>query len=222
MTSQESGPSPLLLRNIFNSLQQHVTVIRQDGKIVTFNNAWGQFARENGNPALIGAKTGDNYLDACRVASGPFAGLARQSYEGVTDVLDGTRSTFELVYPCHSTTLERWFVLETRPLTSLRGFALVIHREIDNAKLMRRAVSMRVHEDGLPRRHTLGLTGFNLAPRQKEALRLLVGGRSYREIADSMGITEKTVDYHIGALKRKFRCGRSADLIRVAVQQDLV
>lgn len=60
-----------------------------------------------------------------------------------------------------------------------------------------------------------------LAPRQVEVLTLMARGMRHAGIAEQLGITEKTVKMHRGALIAKLDCRTSAEAIRVAVEAGL-
>ena len=58
----------VLAHEVLNTLHQHTAVIRADGIIITVNTAWDNFARDNGDPALIATSVGTDYLAVCRRA----------------------------------------------------------------------------------------------------------------------------------------------------------
>jgi two-component system invasion response regulator UvrY len=60
-----------------------------------------------------------------------------------------------------------------------------------------------------------------LSPRDFEILRLLGDGRSLRQIADTIGVSYKTVANTCSRIKAKLRVERSADLVRIAVQNGI-
>jgi DNA-binding NarL/FixJ family response regulator len=60
-----------------------------------------------------------------------------------------------------------------------------------------------------------------LSPRDIEILRLLAGGSSLVEIAESLGVSYKTVANHCSQLRTKLAAPRMADLIRVAIAAGL-
>jgi DNA-binding NarL/FixJ family response regulator len=71
------------------------------------------------------------------------------------------------------------------------------------------------------REHTApGIGG--LSPREGEVLRLIARGMRTREIATSLGITEKTVESHRASLARKLKLDGVAALVRFAVRNGLV
>lgn len=61
----------------------------------------------------------------------------------------------------------------------------------------------------------------SLSRRQLEVLRQMARGLRHAEIAKEIGITEKTVKMHRGALVKKLGCRTSAEAIRMAVEAGL-
>ncbi|HWB47549.1 MAG TPA: response regulator transcription factor [Stellaceae bacterium] len=66
-----------------------------------------------------------------------------------------------------------------------------------------------------------GLPLQDLSPREFEILRLLGDGSSLQQIADAIGISYKTAANCCGQLKAKLRVARTADLVRIAVQNGI-
>lgn len=61
-----------------------------------------------------------------------------------------------------------------------------------------------------------------LSPREREvALRLAMGDRN-SEVAETLGISIKTVDTHRGHLLKKLRCRNNVDLARLAIRRGYV
>jgi DNA-binding NarL/FixJ family response regulator len=58
----------------------------------------------------------------------------------------------------------------------------------------------------------------NLSPREFEVLRMLVAGRSIGEIADSLGLTAKTVANHQSILRQKLGAGSALQLLQAAAR----
>jgi len=116
-------------RAILNSLSSHVAVVDRQGKIVTVNDAWEQFASENSpQPAAVGP--GANYLDVCRNVQKEHSKTAHRAFTGIRAVLDGLRDRFEMEYPCHSPDEQRWFLLQCSPLKHADGGAVITHTNI--------------------------------------------------------------------------------------------
>jgi DNA-binding NarL/FixJ family response regulator len=61
-----------------------------------------------------------------------------------------------------------------------------------------------------------------LTLRQREVLQLVAEGHAAKSIADLLGITCKTVEFHKGNMLRELGLRSSADLIRYAISQGLV
>jgi PAS domain S-box-containing protein len=122
--------SDTLRAAVLDSLAAHVAVIDRDGKIVTVNRAWLQFARENGGEALVARPLGWDYRRVCLTATGPSASQATAAWAGIAEVLARRRPDFEIEYPCHSSTGERWFRMTVSPLRSAAGGAVLTHEEI--------------------------------------------------------------------------------------------
>lgn len=61
----------------------------------------------------------------------------------------------------------------------------------------------------------------DLSPRDLEILRMLGEGRSLRQIADALGLSYKTIANTCGQMKLKLGVERTAELIRIALQNNL-
>ncbi len=121
--------------SVLNSLTSHIAVLDAQGVIVAANNAWRQFAQENGLLKSSQDMLGFNYLDACNNAfNQPYGEEASAVREGITAVLDGERETFHLEYLCHSPNQQHWFYMNVLPLHgSCRG-VVVSHKNITERK----------------------------------------------------------------------------------------
>lgn len=61
-----------------------------------------------------------------------------------------------------------------------------------------------------------------LSGREREVFQLIVRGDSNREIAEALGVSEKTVDTHRTRINEKLSCASPSDLVRFAVVNGLV
>ena len=57
----------------------------------------------------------------------------------------------------------------------------------------------------------------SLTPREKEVMNLIVAGRHNREIAESLGISSRTVEVHKARVMQKLRVDSIAQLIRMSL-----
>ncbi len=119
---------------ILDALPAHICLLDQSGIILEVNNEWKQFAIGNGYSGT-NFGVGSNYLGTCEMASGDCAESAFHAADRCRAVLSGEISHFEMEYPCHSPTEERWFKLSVTPLQKdhLAG-AVVMHINVTARK----------------------------------------------------------------------------------------
>lgn len=130
-----------ILREIFDSLSEHIAVLDHAGCIVDANASWRRFARDNSGQDQCRIDD-ENYINVCEKASGAHAGDARQAAAGIRAVLAGQIPVFRLEYPCHSSTEQRWFLMMATPLTEggVIDGAVVSHIPITTRKLAEMAL----------------------------------------------------------------------------------
>lgn len=140
-TKEESSdclPSPHLndlASRVLDSLAASVAVIDRHGTIIATNEAWRTFSSENGGkPASTGC--GINYLTVCDAAKGDDHLYAERARHGIKGILDNSRESFTLEYPCHSPTSNRWFLLHASPLKGDAKYAVITHVSITERKLL--------------------------------------------------------------------------------------
>jgi two-component system NarL family response regulator len=63
---------------------------------------------------------------------------------------------------------------------------------------------------------------IQVTPRELSALRLMADGRSNKEIATSLGISERTVKSHLGHLFEKLGVTSRTEAVKVATRRGLV
>jgi PAS domain S-box-containing protein len=131
--------SQALNQGVLDSLAANIAVLDRGGKIITVNEEWRRFARENGG-AAIADSVGVNYLDVCRRAQEQGNGQIEAALGGIQAVLDGARPNFMLEYPCHSPDKRRWFLMSVTPLDGERGGVVVAHNDITARKQAEEAI----------------------------------------------------------------------------------
>jgi hypothetical protein len=124
-----SSQTPLVpaSRALLDAIPAHIAIVNAEGVITLINEAWAQFARENGDPELRYTGVGANYFTVCQQASGVSAAEARQALAGLLSVARGETSDFAFEYPCHSASEERWFLMRVRPLADVPGSLVITH-----------------------------------------------------------------------------------------------
>lgn len=107
----------MLWQQVTDSLDCKVAVLERRGTIVAANEAWHQLAAIHG---VFDGFVGASYLDVCRATDGdPWA---ERAYEGLCDVLAGSRASFTLAYPCD----ERWFSMAAVSMHTSHGLRVVV------------------------------------------------------------------------------------------------
>jgi C4-dicarboxylate-specific signal transduction histidine kinase len=154
--------SELAKSAILASLSSHVAVLDREGRIVTANDGWIRFARENG--WLPEADIGASYLDMWRRAARKDAPHARDVLVGIEAVLDQSRASFALEYPSRMPDGERWFTISVVPLRVAKGGAVVSHTDITERKLAELEAQQSRHELAhFTRVSTIGALAASLA-----------------------------------------------------------
>lgn len=120
--------------SILNSLSSHIAVLDAQGAIIAVNNAWRQFAKDNGLSESGQDMLGYNYLEACQCQS--CGEEANASLTGIMTVLAGEQKEFHLEYPCHSLTEQRWFHMTVLPLQGSYPGVVISHKNITKRKAM--------------------------------------------------------------------------------------
>ncbi len=131
--------SELFNKSVLNSLTAHIGVLDEKGVIIAVNEAWKNFARENGS-ADPEAYLGNNYFAACEAAIRSGDQTADQVDLGIHAVLDGQRSHFKAEYPCNSPTQQRWFSITVVPLQEPTRGVIIIHQDITDSKQAQQAL----------------------------------------------------------------------------------
>jgi len=101
-------------KEIVNSISAHVAIIDNEGVILETNQAWRNFAHQNGMPETFDS-VGANYLSICDYAARNTENDASQVAFGIKQVISGKIPEFVTHYPCHSPDQKRWFVVRIVP-----------------------------------------------------------------------------------------------------------
>jgi DNA-binding CsgD family transcriptional regulator len=110
----------------FSSLPVSTAILDNNGVIVGVNKAWKAFGKQNGL-CIPNFGVGENYFDYCQSGKGKAGALAKE----LKALLSGARDLVTTVYPCHSPSQQRWFVLIGLPLSRERpGGIAVIHADL--------------------------------------------------------------------------------------------
>jgi diguanylate cyclase (GGDEF)-like protein/PAS domain S-box-containing protein len=124
---------------ILNALPVSVALLNWQGRIVSVNEAWRSYARENGLQTPE-ARVGANYVDICDRARGSDGSEARDVARGIRSVLSGEARHFSREYPCHTSAKQSWWRLMVVPLIGDRpNGVVVLHLDVSAESERRRA-----------------------------------------------------------------------------------
>ncbi|SFH94499.1 PAS domain-containing protein [Planctomicrobium piriforme] len=131
------------LRSALDALDSHLAVLDEHGVILAVNEAWKQFAVENGmtDPHY---GVGTNYLDQCRnIDEVSDADLSR-IVDCILDVISGKTDSCDIEYPCHSAVSERWFQMRVNRFRGSEPAKVVVaHQNITSRVQSERATLKR-------------------------------------------------------------------------------
>jgi len=95
--------------------------------------------------------------------------------------------------------------------------ALIQHKPFFSAK-----VSETVLDGYLKAGHEAELPGEPLTPREREIVQLLAEGKSNKEVADTLGISTKTIETHRATIMRKLELKSFAEMVRYAIRNNII
>ncbi len=104
-----------------------------------------------------------------------------------------------------------------------RGYILKKAVDLDLVPAIRRVLAGELvldQEVSPPESKTEG--SFGLTPRELEVLKLIVHGKSAKDIADALGISVNTVSAHRTRIGRTLKCRNTAELVAFAIRNGLV
>jgi len=131
---KELVSSESFLKTVLGSLTDNIAVIDREGTIVLVNEAWLDFACNNGLTELASVLPGSRYLHLCQQCAEAGSEDARAALEGIRTVLEGKSARFTMEYECSSPEEQRWFSLSVVPLLRPEGGAVIAHTDITRRK----------------------------------------------------------------------------------------
>ena len=127
---EESALLQVLGGDLLDALAAQIAVLDAQGKVVAVNQRWKRFARDNGGDGTH-CYIGGDYLAACESAAKQGEEAAVRVLSALRELLGGARGFFQVEYPCHSPTEQRWFTVHLSSFThDGKVFVVTAHEEI--------------------------------------------------------------------------------------------
>ncbi len=118
------------LQGVLDAIPDTMAVLDKAGVIIKVNRAWMAAADEGNLPDSNGG-LGTNYLEVCDQVLGDEQADAEATALGIRQIIQGERTDFSLVYPCHTPTQQRWFMLRLGRLdVNHQPYVVVMHVNI--------------------------------------------------------------------------------------------
>jgi PAS domain S-box-containing protein len=155
----DGTPDLVALRDALDRLDDHVTLLDREGRVLHVNRAWRAFAAANGWTGDVWP--GQDYLAISEAGDAE----GRRIAAGLRAVLSGERESFRAEYPCHSPEELRWFDLRATPMPIDGVGALLVHTDITQRRLAERALEHAASHD-----EVTGLANRRLLQRRLEEI----------------------------------------------------
>ena len=133
--TRELHASERFNRAILDALPARVAVLSEDGKVQAVNASWNAHAHAT-EVDWHRVLEGQDYLQACRSASGRCAPEAQRVATGISDIVAGSEREFSIEYPCPIHREPRWFLCRARRFSSDGvSFVVLIHQDVTDIHL---------------------------------------------------------------------------------------
>jgi EAL domain-containing protein (putative c-di-GMP-specific phosphodiesterase class I) len=147
LAGQQVAQSRDFYQATLDSLVAHIAVLDAEGEIIMTNRAWARFAIDNGALARAGEQ---NYLAVSDAAAGEQTAV--EAAAGLRAIIAGRLTEFSLEYPCHSPTLERWYLMHATRFTGPgEARVVVVHVDVTPRVVSQRALvsERKARKEGL-------------------------------------------------------------------------
>ena len=128
-------------QTVIDAMSANIALLDHQGVIQLVNRNWRDFSDDNGGtPGEYGI--GSNYLaleksspcemNSCFTASAALSEEERNlidATKGIRSVLSGSTDRFEMTYPCHSPSQQRWFMLTVTRFADESTLSVVVAHE---------------------------------------------------------------------------------------------
>ena len=118
------APAGELWQGTLDSLSTHIAVLDEEGVVIAVNAAWRRFAANGGGSSDY---VGSNYVSVCEAAAADP--IAARVARGLGEILSGKRAVLELEYPCHSPSVQRWYLMRATRYAGRGALRVVVAHE---------------------------------------------------------------------------------------------
>ena len=127
--------SEQFLQSTLDALQAHIAILDRNGTIIAVNQAWRNFADDNGM-SWDDYGVGRNYLRVSESGESDENNFGSTIARGIRDIIDGRIDQFQFEYPCHSPDEERWFLARITSFRSEDSLRIVVsHNNVTPVKI---------------------------------------------------------------------------------------
>lgn len=140
-------------QSILDGLRAHICVLDEQGKILTVNQAWRDYANAN-QGRREDTEEGTNYLDVCKRAAQTAETISKNNeahhaasfHDLLHELINNQRQYGEFEYPCHSPEERRWFLARAARMRDANPPRIVVaHDEVTEIKLAQERLETTLH-----------------------------------------------------------------------------
>jgi len=135
--------SKKFLQESIDSILANIVIIDENGEILKVNKRWKEFA-DNNDLSWDDYGIGHNYLGQVKASSGDSSEGSDAIYEGIKEVINGSKEVFYHEYPCHSPEEKRWFMMTASRFTVESQIRVIIsHVNITERKMAEQELKLK-------------------------------------------------------------------------------
>lgn len=140
-------------QSILDGLRSHICVLDEQGKILTVNQAWRDYANAN-QGRREDTEEGTNYLNVCKRASATAQTISKNNeaqhaanfHDLLRELITNKRQYGEFEYPCHSPKERRWFLARAARMRDTNPPRIVVaHDDVTEIKLAQEKLETTLH-----------------------------------------------------------------------------
>jgi two-component system CheB/CheR fusion protein len=119
-----------ITQSVLDTIEANVAVIDRDGRVLYVNKAWRSSPSTGPAPSPANLEVGANYFQACQMAERLGHAAARETLEGMKQVLRGELPRFSYDYAAGPANAQSWYRMHVVPLNPAESGLAVAHFNI--------------------------------------------------------------------------------------------